>query len=274
MTWLLCMLTTKNFEMDFLAGFDSIDLAVLNQKAPMLVRLDNKYIIRERELALSIPLLTEYFDVLQIDNGRVFTYNTCYFDDEELNCYFDHHRGRRQRIKIRTRKYCDTNMCFVEAKLKDVRGATIKKRLPYHVEKYGFLDDEAMEYVAKVQQDLYQKNVIKQLRPTLEMSYQRTTLVAKSGGERVTIDRNMRFYSDNDIKKISADVCIVETKSANANGIADVVLRYNHLHPTNNCSKYCLGMCVTDQVKKMNNFMPALRKLGVLPFVGNAFAFT
>lgn len=272
MTWLLSMLTTENFEANFLTGFDSIDLAVLNQKAPMLVRLDNKYIIRECELALSIPMLTEYFDVLQIDNRRVFTYNTCYFDDEQLNCYFDHHRGRRQRIKIRTRKYCDANMCFVEAKLKDIRGATIKKRLPYYVEKYGVLDDEAMEYVAKVQQDLYQKNLIHQLRPTLEMSYQRTALVAKSGGERMTIDRNVCFYNDNGAKKISADVCIVETKSANANGIADVVLRNNHLHPTSNCSKYCLGMCVTGQVKKMNNFMPALRKLGVLPFVGIAFA--
>lgn len=271
MTWLLCMLTTKSFEMDFLAGFDSIDLSVLNQKAPMLVRLDNKYIIREHELALSIPMLTQSFDILQIDNKRVFTYNTCYFDDEQLNCYFDHHRGRRQRIKIRTREYCDTNLCFVEAKLKDIRGATIKKRMPYHVEKYGLLDDEAIEYVAEVQQDLYQKNIIKQLRPTLEMSYLRTALVAKDGGERVTIDRCMRFYHGNDVRTISDDVCIVETKSANANGIADAVLRYNHLHPTNNCSKYCIGMCVTGQVKKMNNFMPALRRLGVLPVVGIAF---
>ncbi len=250
--------------MDVLSQFDSVDLSVLNQRAPMLVRLDNKYIIREHELALSMPMLKQYFDVLQIGSRRLFTYETCYFDDEDLSSYFDHHRGRRQRIKIRTRKYCDTHLCFVEAKLKDIRGVTIKKRLPYRMEAYGLLDDDASEFVAKVQQEQYQKYLVKLLRPQLNMTYQRATLVAKEGVERVTIDRCIYFYHDGDTKKIADDVCIVETKSANANGVADAILRYNHFHPTTNCSKYCLGMSITGQVKKMNNFMPALRKLGVL----------
>jgi len=258
------MSTTKKFEMDFLSQFDSVDLSVLNQRAPMLVRLDNKYIIREHELALSIPILNQYFDILQISGRRLFTYETCYFDDEDFSSYYDHHRGRRQRIKIRTRKYCDTKLCFVEAKLKDIRGVTIKKRLPYRMDGYGILDDDANAFVAKVQQEQYRKYVVKQLQPRLNMSYQRATLVAKDGIERLTIDRCIYFYHEGGAKKIADDICIVETKSANANGVADVILRYNHFHPTANCSKYCVGMCITEQVKKMNNFMPALRKLGVL----------
>ena len=85
--------------------FKPIGLDALNAKAAMLERLDNKYVVRAPVLAAAAAELCELFDVLEIDGRRSFTYDTCYFDDPELRSYHDHHQGRRQRVKVRVRKY-------------------------------------------------------------------------------------------------------------------------------------------------------------------------
>jgi len=36
-------------------------------------------------------------------------------------------------------------------------------------------------------------------------------------------------------------------------------------HPTNSCSKYCMGMAARNLVLRHNRFLPALRKLNALP---------
>jgi VTC domain len=257
------MSTIEKFDICNLHILQPISLEALNQKAAMLTRLDNKYIVREQVLMHALPQLSRFFDVLEINGQRSFTYETCYFDDEKLSCYYSHHQGRRLRVKVRTRKYCDANLCFVEAKLKDTRGVTIKKRYPYRTESHGILDEDALDYVKKVQWDLYSKGLVEKFTPTLEMSYERITLVAKDGGERLTLDRKMRFFKDGKEHSTADDIFIVETKSRNANGIADAIFRSHHQHPVSKCSKYCLGMCITQQVKKFNNFMPALRRLGM-----------
>lgn len=257
------MSTIEKFDIGNLQVLNPINLDALNQKASMLTRLDNKYIMKGQVLIHALPQLSTLFDVLEINGQRSFTYDTCYFDDEKLSCYYSHHQGRRMRVKVRTRKYCDANLCFVEAKLKDTRGATIKKRYPYQTESHGFLDEGALDYVKKVQLDLYSKGLIDKFKPMLEMSYERITLVAKNGGERLTLDRKIRFFKDGNEHSTAEDIFIVETKSKNANGIADAIFRSYHQHPISKCSKYCLGMCITKQVKKFNNFMPALRRLGM-----------
>jgi hypothetical protein len=100
------------------------------------------------------------------------------------------------------------------------------------------------------------------------MSYRRTTLVARQGGERMTIDREIRFLGGEGPQGPSDDVFIVETKSAHGHGLADAVMRHHHQHPTNACSKYCVGMSVTGAVSRYNRFLPALRRLGTLPAQG------
>jgi VTC domain len=257
------MSTIEKFEISNLKILSPISLEALNQKASMLTRLDNKYIMKGQVLVHALPQLSTLFDVLEINGQRSFIYDTCYFDDENLSCYYSHHQGRRLRIKVRTRKYCDLGLCFVEAKLKDTRGVTIKKRYPYRTESHGFLDEGALDYVNKVQLDLYSKGLIDKFKLMLEMSYERITLVAKDGGERLTLDRKIRFFKDGNEHSTAEDIFIVETKSKNANGIADAIFRSHHQHPISKCSKYCLGMCITQQVKKINNFMPALRRLGM-----------
>jgi len=258
------MSTIEKFEQQLFTLFDSVSLDELNHKASMLTRLDNKYVVQAPVLEQLLARLARHFDVLDIAGKRLFTYDTCYFDDEQLSCYFSHHNGRRQRIKVRTRNYQDAGLCFIEAKIKDIRGVTVKKRLPYTPEKHGTLNNDARNFITQLYRDFYQKDFSQQLEPQLNMRYKRITLVAKDGRERMTIDTDIRFFKDGCEFALSQQVFIVETKSRNANGLADAILRSYHQHPSNKCSKYCLGLCVTQQVGRINNFMPVLRKLGVL----------
>lgn len=246
-------------------AFTPISLPALNAKAAMLERLDNKYVVRESVLREALAELALHFEVLEIDGKRAFTYETCYFDDVGLHSYYDHHQGRRRRCKVRVRKYTDAQLCFVEVKLKDKRGITVKKRLDYTVDKYGMLDKEACEHVDRCYRDLYGEAFRHTLQPVIEMRYQRVTLVAREGGERMTIDGKLLFTNGEHSCSTSPDVFVVETKSANGNGIADKILRALHQHPTSRCSKYCVGMAALQAVERHNKFLPALRKLDVVP---------
>lgn len=259
------MFTTASPKGWLLDRFAPISLEQLESTAAMLERLDQKYVVERTALQQAASGLADQFDILEIDGRREFTYETCYFDDAERHSYFDHHQGRRQRIKVRVRKYVDAALCFVEVKLKDKRGATIKKRLGYDVEKYGTLDDGALQHVQDSYGRLYGREFTRELEPAIEMSYQRITLVAKAGGERMTIDCNIVFSGSERTHATGDDLFIVETKSANGNGIADKILRGLHQHPTKRCSKYCVGMAALQEVGRHNKFLPALRKLNALP---------
>ncbi len=245
--------------------FDAISLEQLNAKAAMLERLDNKYLVREDVLERAVDDLSKHFDILENEGMRDFTYETWYFDDAERRSYLDHHQGRRKRCKVRVRRYTDARLCFVEVKLKDKRGITIKKRLHYELDKYGMLDENALAHIQSSYRDLYGEEFRRELRPVVEMRYQRTTLVAKQGGERMTIDRSLVFAGVERSCSIDDSMFVVETKSANANGIADKILRRLHQHPTKRCSKYCIATATLEEVAKHNKFLPALRKLCAIP---------
>lgn len=247
------------------SGLRPISLEALNAKAAMLERLDNKYVMRGPVLQALVPQLAEVFDVLEIDGHRSFTYETCYFDDPDLRSFHDHQQGRRQRMKVRVRRYVEAGLCFVEVKLKDRRGITVKKRMPCGPDAIDQLDDAALAHVSRSHQLVYGRPFDRPLEPVLQMRYRRVTLVARVGGERMTIDTDLQFFGQAASRATGADTFIVETKSAFGNGLADAILRTLHLHPVNSCSKYCVGMSVTGAVQRFNRFRPALRKLGALP---------
>ncbi|MCP5319639.1 MAG: polyphosphate polymerase domain-containing protein [Pseudomonadales bacterium] len=248
-----------------LEPFAPISLEQLNAKADMLERRDNKYVVDLAVLRQALAELAVHFDILEIDGLRDFTYDTCYFDDAEHSSYHDHHKGRRIRSKVRMRTYVDAGLCFVEVKLKYMRGMTIKERLQRPVEQYGVMDPAAREFVETCHHELYGRAFGRVLQPTLRMRYQRVTLVARQGGERMTIDLGVRFEDSADVRTVHADTVLVETKSDKANGIADKILRTLHQHPTNSCSKYCVAAAALNKVGKYNKFLVPLRKLGMVP---------
>lgn len=256
---------TTDFARNFTSRFDPISLNQLNARAAMLERLDNKYIVSRGVLEEATEPLAAEFDVLDIGGVRSFAYDTCYFDDADLRSYYDHHQGRRQRCKVRVRTYRDAGLSFVEVKLKDKRNVTIKRRLPYEGDLFEALDDSALAHVDGSYRGLYGKAFEAELRPVIEMSYRRMTLVAKEGGERMTIDSDIVFRADGQVCEVSPELFVVETKSVRGNGLADKVLRVLHGHPVQACSKYCVGMAALEKVSLINRFLPAMRRLGIMP---------
>ena len=254
-----------DFVRNFTNRFEPISLDQLNAGAAMLERLDNKYIVSRGVLQDAIAPLSAKFDVLDINGVRCFAYDTCYFDDPDLRSYYDHHQGRRQRVKVRVRSYRDAGLSFVEVKLKDKRDATIKRRLAYQGDLFATLNDSALAHVDGSYRGLYGKAFEANLQPVIEMSYRRMTLVAKVGGERMTIDSDIVFRADDQQREVSSELFVIETKSARGNGIADKVLRLLHEHPVPGCSKYCIGMAALEKVNLVNRFLPAMRRLGVMP---------
>ena len=243
-----------------LSRFGTISLEGLNSKAAMLERLDNKYIVPADRLLPAFQAFGELFDVLEIDGKRAFTYATDYFDDPEVRGYYDHHQGRRKRCKVRIRNYVDAGFSYLEVKLKDVRDATVKKRLKL-AQPARSLCAESLAFIDACHAELYGRPLGRHLMPVIGMEYERITLVAREGGERMTIDTRMAFRAANTQRAAGPDMFILETKSARGNGIADKILRAEHLHPTNSCSKYCVGMAALGLVDRHNRFLPAMRKL-------------
>lgn len=95
------------------------------------------------------------------------------------------------------------------------------------------------------------------------MRYRRTTLVARAGGERMTIDTDLHFSAQGKALSTGPDVFILETKSENGRGLADRLLRVAGERPAGRCSKYCIGLAATGQVNRYNHFLPTLRRLGL-----------
>jgi len=104
-------------------------LAELNARAPLLDRLENKYVVSAGAFAQSLDALRNDFDVLAIDGQTTFTYETIYYDTDSLLAYRQHAQGKRRRFKIRCRRYVDSDLYFFEVKLKGSRGRTIKRRM-------------------------------------------------------------------------------------------------------------------------------------------------
>jgi VTC domain len=245
-----------------LSRFDTISLDGLNSKAAMLERLDQKYIIPAARLRPAFDSFCDLFEVLEIDGKRAFTYATRYFDDPEQRGYYDHHQGRRKRCKVRVRNYVDAGFSYLEVKLKDKRGITVKKRLKV-AGPMDVLDRSCVDFIDHWHAELYGVPLGRALHPVIGMQYQRITLVAKEGGERMTVDTRLDFFSGDRAREVSSEMFIVETKSATGNGIADAILRRQHLHPTQRCSKYCIGMAALGQVARSNRFLPALKRLSL-----------
>lgn len=247
----------------FARQFDPVTLDDMNAKAAMMTRLDNKYVLRAEDLLDASGALSDIFEMLDIDGQRLFTYETVYFDDPDRQSFHDHHQGRRRRCKVRTRAYVDAGLCFVEVKLKDKRGVTVKRRIPVDPDRRHHLCEAGRAHVEGSYQAQYGQSFDADLRPVIQMRYRRMTLAARDGGERMTIDAGLSFWTGDRRRAIADDLVIVETKSARGNGLADKVLRAHHMRPVGGCSKYCVGLAALGEVQRYNRFLPAMRKLGL-----------
>ncbi len=254
-----------HLDLDWLLhSFDPISLDDLNAKAEMMARIDNKYVVGRAALQRLIPDLAGQFEILDINRRRAFTYDTRYFDDARHSAYYEHHQGLRKGFKVRTRSYADAGLCYLEVKVKGQRGMTMKNRIPHDPAQSGVLTDAALAFAQNTYAEHYGKAFGYHLQWTLDIRYKRITLVAKEGGERMTIDTDLHFASANKSLRVGTDVFIIETKSDLGRGFADRCLRRVHERPMKKCSKYCVGMATLGEVTRFNRFLPTMRKLDLV----------
>lgn len=227
----------------------------------MLTRLDNKYVVSADTIADLAPVLAAHFDILDIEGKRRFGYQTCYFDTPAMTSFHHHRQGRRQRSKVRTRHYLDANLCFVEVKLKTLRKVTVKKRLVHDPKTLEHLPAQALDFVEACHHAEYGRSAPDGYAAILKMKYKRMTLVAHDGGERLTIDSDLQFWTDDTAMQTAPDMYIIETKSRFGRGLGDQILRQNGHHPPGSCSKYCIGLAAVGAVPRINRFLPAFRRL-------------
>jgi|1186.fasta_scaffold306163_2 hypothetical protein len=234
--------------------FEPISLVELNSRAALLCRLDNKYIVDLQTLDDLVDALRKDFLVLEIDERRVFNYETVYFDSPELDNYRAHVQGRRRRFKVRSRRYVDSDLHVFEIKLKGPGGTTDKRQLLIGPDEHATLTQEAERFADGVLREEYGHGLPEEMAPALGMTYRRITLAAKDGAERVTWDFSLSFGD----AALDGHHAIVETKTPRGRGIADRALLDFGVRPVS-CSKYCAGIGLTRPGVRTNPWARLLR---------------
>jgi hypothetical protein len=241
-----------------LNSFASISLGDLEVVA-LMKRVDNKYFFKAQEVPVILDFLKDKYWVLQIDDIRAFTYSSLYYDTPDLHFYYNHHRGKQNRWKVRERKYVDSGLSFFEIKFKNNKGLTTKQRISVP-DITGELDGNRWDFL----QSVMDKDTPDQLQPVLWVNYTRITLVSKEKNERATLDLNLEFEFEG--KRILLDhLAILESKRESTLRTSPLIdfLKTRKIQPQG-FSKYCTGMAMLNPEYKQNNFKKRLRSIDKL----------
>ena len=243
--------------------WQSISLDDMNAKAAMQTRIDRKYIVEARYAAAVMAELNADAAVMEIKGQREFSYDSVYFDTPSLASYRAAATGRRNRFKVRTRSYLDSDLSFLEVKTEGERAMTVKERIPYQIENRDRLTPEGLDYVAESLNGLLDEPVTN-LEPVLTTEYKRTTVFLPQSEEnpvdsRMTVDTSLAWtsLSENALlynvdfgnyhgrtlgtRYTAPGMVIIETKSGTAPSVADKHLWRAGIRPAK-ISKFATGM--------------------------------
>ncbi|MEY4876822.1 MAG: hypothetical protein RL708_1971 [Bacteroidota bacterium] len=216
----------------------------------LLDRQDTKYTFNVKFLPEFLAAAKNNYKVLEIENRRIFKYDSLYFDTDDYLLYKYHHNEKVNRVKIRYRKYVESNLTFFEVKYKLFGTRTSKKRLKQEDIKTVLTDIE-FEKIKNVSFD------INQLKSKLWVYYSRITLVNNEMTERVTLDINLKFKNENGNEIIMENLAIAEIKQNKRSVLMPFIqmMKQKRIPPLS-ISKYCMGVALTVPTIKSNNFKP------------------
>lgn len=248
--------------LDLLARLDAVDLDGLNARARLLERRDNKYVLTTQQLCTFLDYARQHFDVLQIDGLRQFHYRTIYFDSPQFDCFHDHNKGRRKRLKVRFRSYLDHNRHFFEIKLKGRRNVTHKFRVPVDgpAPSDAGLCTTLRQFCNDTLATHYGQALDTELQPIITVDYQRITLVAKAGAERITVDNRLAFSDGENSVSLRDSKWVLEVKSENGLSETDRWLFAQGHRPVPKCSKYGMAVSLLKMPDRNNRFRPVLKR--------------
>ncbi|GAB7052972.1 polyphosphate polymerase domain-containing protein [Catenuloplanes indicus] len=219
-----------------IAELEPVGLAELLATAALQTRVDRKYVLPLADVRTLLPRLDPRTRVLEIDGGRVFRYESVYFDTPDLRSFRLTAHRRRHRFKIRTRLYVESALCWLEVKTEGGRGGTVKNRLPYLPDDHATVAPGA-SFVTGVLGDCDATS----FAPTLVTRYRRSTLLDPAGTARATIDTDLT-WEDTDGRGLRLPhVAVVETKTGAGACPVDRLL-WAHGHRPVSISKYATGL--------------------------------
>ena len=233
-----------------LNSFSTISLSEMDGVS-LMNRLDTKYVISVNDIDRILENLTEHYDILSINDQIVFRYENTYFDTISHKLYTQHHNGKLTRFKIRVRKYCQNGLKFFELKLKNNKGKTEKKRIK--VDTMAF-NDSNLDFMNKY------IDTKDKFKPSLNINFERFTLVNKSKTERITFDNKLEYEFDNKSKEYTY-FCIIEIKEDGRDNksVLKNVLKEHRKSPSA-MSKYCFGIASLKNMSVKTNMMKSKKR--------------
>jgi len=238
------------------ARLDPISLGEVLEVAELQSRVDRKYLVSPAQFDDFIRSCGDRLRVLDIHGLRDFRYESVYFDTPDLAAYHQSATGRRNKFKVRTRTYVDSEACMLEVKTAGGRGETVKTRMPYPLDRREVLDDEAGAFVAdRVHPGVDAENLV----PVLRTRYARMTLVDPAEGTRVTCDARLVCTEPGGRTARMDTHVLIETKSLGGATAADRVLWSMGERPVP-ISKYCVGLAMVRPQLPANRWNRTLRR--------------
>lgn len=230
-----------------LENFTSIQLNEMDEVA-LMERVDEKFTVKTEQIFKILNLLSNNYRCLEINNNRLFSYQTEYLDNAESILFNNHQNGKLNRFKIRFRDYIQSNISFLEVKFKSNKGITKKTRI-----KVPFKSRENSIECNRFINKNTPYNPTK-LNITLTNNFDRVTLVNLSTQERVTLDVNLKFNNKKITKEVP-ELAVIEVKREKGNRKSEILnlLKTNGIRPTR-FSKYTIGSVLLNPELKYNNF--------------------
>ena len=231
---------------------DPISLKEMDTVA-LMNRTDTKYLLSLEQLTEVLEEVSGHYRILDIKGVRRNHYQTEYYDTPDFYFYKRHHSGKKNRLKIRKRRYVESDISFLEVKFKSNKGRTEKDRMKL-AELNLELSPENIQYIHDT------SHFEDQLEPKLMNTFERITLVDQALPERITIDCYLSFEMGENKLQIP-DLVIIEAKQErqNRHSIFLSALKKRLIRPES-MSKYCLGVALmTDQ--KSNMFKEKIRRI-------------
>jgi len=242
---------------ELLKEFKPISLSEMDQ-VRLMDRVDSKFVLSFNDLLPVLESVPELYYLLTINNTRVFSYRTDYYDTPDLEMFSDHHNGKLNRYKIRQREYIESDVRFLEVKFKSNKGRIIKDRIERQI-------DDSFDFRQFIRKHTpYNPDILK---VSLVNRFNRFTLVDKSMHERVTFDFNLGFSDQSHIMGLNGLVIIEVKQNKNSrDGHIYNILKEKGIRP-DSFSKYCLGIALLNRHNKFNNFKRTINLINKLSHV-------
>ena len=224
------------------------------QAVRLMNRIDSKFVTTVDNIRLLLEAMEHTHRIQEIDGMHNMPYSTTYYDTPSADMYYQHHRGKKTRQKVRTRIYEGSmTVPFLEIKHKNNKGRTKKKRVLMEE------NTDINGYASFLQENSYYE--AEGLEPRIRNHFYRITLVNNELTERITIDTGLEFHNlKTGITRELGNIGIIEWKrDGRASGSTFGKLLRTLRIRQGSFSKYVIGMALTDPSLPQGRLKPRLR---------------